>query len=505
MSEAEHFDVVIVGAGISGIGAAARLHKKLPRKQYAVLEAREDLGGTWDLFRYPGIRSDSDMFTLGYSDNPWRSTRAIVDGPSIKRYVREHAREHGVDRHIRYGHKVVRASFSRAASRWTLEVERSQRRGTVTFTCSFLWGCTGYYSYDEGYTPEFAGVEQYKGRLVHPQQWPEDLDYAGKRVVVIGSGATAVTLVPALAQEAGHVTMLQRSPSYLVARPLRDPIAGLLRRVLPTGIAYEAMRWTNASLTLAVYGLSRARPDIVRGMLRKGVEAQLPSDYDVDVHFNPSYNPWDQRLCVVPDGDLFRAIRHGQVDVVTDHIDRFTKTGLKLRSGAALDADIIITATGLNAAPLGGLGQALVVDDVPVDLPATMVYKGLMLSGVPNFAFVMGYTNASWTLKADLVFDYVCRLLRHVDKSGYSRFEPDRDPEVEVADFLPLSSGYVQRVKDRMPKQGATAPWKAPQNWFYDLAKLPRSDVREAMAFDKPAVPVRGPGSRRTSAARAAA
>ncbi len=501
----EHVDVLIVGAGISGVGAAARLARKLPRKSYAVLEARSDLGGTWDLFRYPGIRSDSDMFTLGYGDNPWRSDRAIVDGPSIQRYVREHARKYGVDRHIRYGHKVVRASFSRSSSRWTVEVQRAHERDTVTFTSSFLWGCAGYYDHEQGYTPEFTGVAKYKGTLIHPQHWPEDLDYAGKRVVVIGSGATAVTLVPAMADQAGHVTMLQRSPSYMVSRPLRDPIAGLLRRLLPAGLAYEAVRFTNASLTLAMYGLYRSRPDLVRAALRKGVRAQLPDDYDVDVHFNPRYNPWDQRLCVVPDGDLFRAIRHGSVDIVTDHIETFTTTGLKLRSGASLDADIIITATGLNAAPLGGLAGVLVVDDVEVDLPETMVYRGMMLSGVPNFAFVMGYTNASWTLKADLVFDYVCRLLRHVDASGYSRFEPERDPDVGVADFMSLSSGYVQRAIDQFPKQGESAPWKAPQNWFYDIARLPRSDVKDAMAFDKAAAAGRGRGSRRASAAQAAA
>src|SRR5882724_4789027 len=423
----EHFDVLIVGAGLSGIGAGYHLQERCPSKSYAIFEGREAIGGTWDLFRYPGIRSDSDMYTLGYSFKPWEGAKAIADGPSILDYVRETAKDNGIDEKIRFQHRVTRAIWSSEDSRWTVEAERGPSKQTVRVTCDFLFMCSGYYNYEAGYTPEFAGRERFQGRIVHPQKWTDDVDYAGKRVVVIGSGATAVTLVPAMAEKAEHVVMLQRSPSYILSLPGQDALANALRRYLPAGIAYGITRWKNVLLTMAFFQVSRRWPDFMRGLIRKGVVAALGPDYDVDKHFNPKYNPWDQRMCLVPDADLFRAIKKGRASVVTDEIETFTEKGLKLKSGTELEADVIVTATGLDLQAYGGM--QLAVDGEEIELGKTMGYKGMMLAGVPNFASALGYTNASWTLKCDLTCEYVCRLLNFMEERGYRQCTPQNtDP-----------------------------------------------------------------------------
>jgi monooxygenase len=467
----EHVDVLIVGAGLSGIGAGYHLQADCPEKTYAIFEARDAIGGTWDLFRYPGVRSDSDMYTLGYSFKPWEDAKSIADGPAILDYVRQTAKDHGIEQRIRFDHRVVRAEWSTADARWTVEAVRTDTHDTVRLTCGFLCMCSGYYRYDEGYTPQFQGTERFAGRIVHPQQWSEDIDYAGKRVVVIGSGAAAVTLVPALAQSAAHVTMLQRSPSYVVSLPAQDPVARFLRRVLPVRLAYSIVRWKNVLRMMLSFQLSRRRPGMAKALLLKGVERQLPPGYDIDTHFNPSYGPWDQRLCLVPDGDLFEAISCGRASVVTDHIDTFTETGLRLRSGAELQADLIVTATGLNLLALGGM--QISVDNRDLDLSETMSYKGMMLSGVPNLAVAFGYTNASWTLKCDLTCEYVCRLLNHMDEHGYKLCVPE-SPDASVAPmpFVDFSSGYVLRSIDEFPKQGSKAPWRLYQNYPLDILSL---------------------------------
>jgi cation diffusion facilitator CzcD-associated flavoprotein CzcO len=479
----EHLDVLIVGAGLSGIGAAHHLQEAFPGRSYAIFEAREDLGGTWDLFRYPGIRSDSDMHTLGYRFRPWTNSKTIADGPSILEYVRQTARDGEIEGRIRFQHRAVRAEWSSQEARWRVEVERSDAGETVAVTCDYLWVCSGYYRYDEGFTPEFEGTEIFAGRIVHPQHWPEDLDYAGKRVVVIGSGATAVTLVPAMAGEAAHVTMLQRSPTYIASLPAEDPLAGALRRVLPDKAVYPIVRWKNVLLQTAFYQLSRRRPQAVKKMVRRGVEGALPAGYDIDKHFKPRYNPWDQRMCLVPDGDLFKAIRDGSASVVTETIDAFTEKGIRLDSGEELEADVVVTATGLNLLFLGGM--ELVVDGNAVDVPKTMTYKGMMLSGVPNCAFTVGYTNASWTLKADLTSEYVCRLLAHMDAHGYRKCVPEiTDPSVTEAPLLDFTSGYVLRSLDQFPKQGSKEPWKLRQNYIFDLRSIRRGPIDDgAMRF----------------------
>jgi len=482
-TDSEYLDVLIVGAGLSGIGAAWHLQDKCPGKSYAIVEARESSGGTWDLFRYPGIRSDSDMYTLGYAFRPWKEAKAIADGPAILSYIREVASDHGIDARIRYGHRVVAASWSTSDARWTVEIEQGPEKRKLTLTCGFLWMCSGYYDYAAGYTPEFPGIERFKGRIVHPQKWTEDIDYKGKKVVVIGSGATAVTLVPAMAPEAAHVTMLQRSPTYVVARPAEDSIANRLRRRLPLKLAYGLTRWKNVLLGMYFYQLCKRRPDRAKALILKGVRYCLGPDYDIEKHFTPRYNPWDQRLCLVPDADLFRAIRRKQVSVVTDQIETFTETGIKLRSGDELPADLIVTATGLALQLLGGM--TVEVDGKAINPADTLAYKGMMYSDVPNFAVVSGYTNASWTLKADLVCEYVCRLLNHMQKNGLRQCTPRLDdPDMERLPWVDFSSGYIQRAVDKFPKQGARRPWRLHQNYAMDLMSLRYGSVRDkAMVF----------------------
>lgn len=483
--EREYVDVLIVGGGLSGIGAAAHLSKLCPNKSYAVLEARDRTGGTWDLFRYPGIRSDSDMFTLGYDFKPWEEAKAIADGPSILSYIRETAREYGVEEKIRINHRVVSAAWSTERARWTVTVDRIDTGETIEIECGFLHFCAGYYDYDSGYMPEFPGIESFKGTTIHPQHWPENFDYTGKRVVIIGSGATAITLVPAMAREAGHVTMLQRSPSYIFTLPARDPIADFLRRVLPSKLAYNVVRAKNVFLAMATFQLSRRRPSFVKKVIRASVARQLPDDYDVDKHFKPSYNPWDQRVCLVPDGDFFRSIRKGKASVVTDQIETFTEDGIQLKSGEKIEADVIVAATGLNLKFLGGATGT--IDGEPLDLASRISYNGSMLSGVPNAAYTVGYTNASWTLKADLVSRYICRLLNHMDEHGYNVCTPQAPaPGTKTEPIIDFSSGYVLRAIDKLPKQGETAPWRLRQNYPLDVITFRRSDLDDGtMRFDR--------------------
>ncbi len=501
---AEHRDVLIVGAGLSGIGAACHLVRDCPDRSYAILEARDEIGGTWDLFRYPGIRSDSDMYTLGYAFAPWQDSRTLADGPSILRYIRETATRHGVTGRIRHGHRVTGASWSTEEGRWMVTVQRTATGEPLTLTCSFLLMCTGYYRYDRGHTPAFAGTERFPGPIVHPQQWPEDLDCSGRRVVVIGSGATAITLAPALAQTGARVTMLQRSPTYLLSIPSRDGLADAARRRLPPMLAYRAIRAKNVALMTLSYQLCRRRPRLARAAIRKGTTALVPEGFDIDTHFTPAYDPWDQRLCFCPDGDLFRALREGRMEIVTDQIETFSEHGLALRSGRTLEADIIVTATGLELQALGG--AALSVDGRDVTLSQTMTYKGMMLSGVPNFAFTIGYTNASWTLKADLTCEYVCRLLNHMRSHGYRQCTPERPEDDAVASepLIGLASGYVLRSIADFPVQGSRRPWRVRQNYALDALefKLGRIDDR-AMRFSAGAGG--GLSSGRASAGAAAA
>ena len=467
----EHFDIVVVGAGLSGIGAGYHLQTNCPNKTYAILEGRDTIGGTWDLFRYPGIRSDSDMYTLGYSFRPWTEAKAIADGPSILNYVRETASVYGIDKHIRYHHKVKRAAWSTPDARWTVDAESGPDREIVRYTCNFLFMCAGYYDYATGHKPEFAGAADFQGQIVHPQEWPENLDYAGKRVVVIGSGATAVTLVPEMSKTAGHVTMLQRSPTYVVSRPAEDAFANKLRRNLPAMLAYRMTRWRNVLMNMYFYNLARRYPARVKAGIIELVSKALGPDYDVATHFTPRYNPWDQRVCLVPDDDLFTAIKSGRASVVTDEITKFDATGVQLKSGQHIDADIVVTATGLKLLFLAGLDIS--VDGQHVDFAKRFTYKGMMYNDVPNLAASFGYTNASWTLKCDLTCEYVCRLLNHMDKTATVSATPRVvAEEIEPDPFLNFTSGYVLRAIDQMPKQGKAAPWKLHQNYALDLMGL---------------------------------
>jgi monooxygenase len=478
----EHVDVLIVGAGLSGIGAACHLQEECPSKTYAVLESRGAIGGTWDLFRYPGIRSDSDMFTLGYAFRPWTGSKSIADGGAIRTYIQDTAREYGVTDRIRFHHQVLSAEWSGQDARWTVTARRSDTGETVRLTCSWLSVCSGYYRYDEGFRPRFAGEETFAGQVIHPQHWPEDFDATGKKIVVIGSGATAVTLVPSLAGDAEHVTMLQRTPSYILSLPGRDPLAQWLRTKLPARVAHPIVRWKNVLVSTLLFQFSRRRPAAARKLIRRLTEKQLPENFDIDTHFNPPYDPWDQRLCLVPDGDLFRTLRRGEASIATGRIARFTEKGIELESGQQLDADVIVTATGLNLLAMGGM--SLTVDGTPVDVSGTVSYKGMMLSGVPNFTMTIGYTNASWTLKADLVSRYVCRLINHLDAEGYASATPVAPPEGADQPFLDLASGYVRRSLANLPKQGRRTPWRLHQNYIRDVRLMRWGSLEdEGMTF----------------------
>jgi monooxygenase len=484
--QVESVDVLIVGAGLSGISAAYHVQSRLSGKTYALVEARKDLGGTWDLFRYPGIRSDSDMYTLGYSFRPWTEPKAIADGPSILRYIRETAEAYGIDRHIHFERRVEHARWSSADARWEIEARHVASGESVRYHARFLYVCSGYYDYESGHTPDFAGRERFRGQVIHPQQWTPDVDYDGKRVVVIGSGATAVTLVPELAKRAAHVTMLQRSPTYIVSRPAEDLLAARIRKRLPSHTAYGVTRWKNVLLGMAFYKFCRKAPRLAKRLLVEQMKKSAGDAVaDADAHFTPSYDPWDQRLCLVPDGDLFDALRSGAASIVTDHIESFTERGLALRSGKEIDADLVVTATGLRLKFLGGM--KLEVDGKLVSPADLLVYKGAMLSDVPNLAFAAGYTNASWTLKCDLTGEWVCRVLRHMDEKGYVRCVARvNDTTLTRHPIIDFSSGYVQRAIDYIPKQGSRTPWKLHQNYALDLALLRRGRLADgAMEFSR--------------------
>ncbi len=485
------FDVIVVGAGLSGIGFARRLQTTCPERSFQIFERRERVGGTWDLFRYPGIRSDSDIYTLGYSFKPWKGRDTIAAGEDIREYIEEASREYGIEPHIRFSTTVTAVSFDSDTDVWTVSYERGGKTGTAT--AGFVYFASGYYSYDAGYTPRFEGIESFGGTVVHPQFWPEDLDYAGKKVVVIGSGATAITLIPSMADDAELVTMLQRSPTYVFSRPGQDALTSGVRKVLPARLANDLVRFGNAAGTLGLYQLCRRAPKLSRALIRRLTKAQLPEGYPVDVHFKPAYAPWDQRLCVVPDGDLFRAIRRGKAAVVTDTIDRIDETGIVLGSGEHLDADIIVTATGLQMLALGGV--SIDVDGERVDPGTKFIYRGHMLDGVPNLAWCIGYTNASWTLRADITARAVCDLLNHMAGHDYTRAQPSADGDELVArPALDLASGYIQRAAGHLPKAADKAPWMVRQNYFLDTLEYHRSDVTDHMVFSRaPATAVRKP------------
>jgi len=484
----EHVDVVVVGAGLSGIGAGYHLQTISPDRSYVILEGRDSLGGTWDLFKYPGIRSDSDMHTLGFSFKPWTEAKSIADGPSILQYLKQTVAQFGIDKHIRYGQLVTKAQWSTDDAQWTVTSTNKATGSSNTITCSFLFMCSGYYSYKKGHTPEFAGRERFKGRVVHPQEWPTDLDYAGKRVVVIGSGATAVTIVPSMADKAAHVTMLQRSPTYMVSRPDHDVLANRLRKVLPPKMAYNLTRFKNTWRQQLVYNKTRTDPNKVKQLLLGGIQLELGTEYDIAKHFTPTYNPWDQRLCLVPNGDFFKSIREGKASVVTDHITSFTETGIQLASGEHLDADIIITATGLELVTLGEMD--FFVDGNQVDFAKTWTYKGFAYSDIPNLASTFGYINASWTLRSDLTAEYVCRLLNHMRKKGVAQCTPrlrEQDRSMKERPWIDgFSSGYMQRMMHRMPRQGDHEPWINPQNYRRDKKMFKHSPIDDGvMQFSK--------------------
>lgn len=470
----DHLDVLIIGAGLSGIGASAHLVRKRPQASYAILEMRAASGGTWDLFRYPGVRSDSDMYTLGYRFKPWIGDKALADGQTILDYVRETAREHGIDEHIRYQHKVVNADWDSESRRWTVTCDNGAQ-----VSADFLWNCSGYYDYDSGYTPELPGMAEFAGQVIHPQHWPEDFEAEGKRIVVIGSGATAVTLVPALAKQGAQVVMLQRSPTYILSMPAEDPIAGGLRKRLPGKAAYRLTRWKNIGTASGLYQFSQRFPTAARKMIRSVNTKLLPEGYDVDTHFKPVYDPWDQRLCLVPDADLFKEIGSGRAEVVTDRIETFTPTGIRLESGRELEADVVVTATGLNLKAFGG--ATLSLDGREVDQTETMAYRAMMLSGIPNFVFTIGYTNASWTLKADLVAEYVVRLLAWMDEHGKHVVTPVADPSVQPEPFMDFEAGYVLRALGTLPSQGDREPWKLRQNYLRDVRTIRKAPIDDGV------------------------
>lgn len=485
----EHLDVIIVGAGLSGIGAAWHLQDKCPQKTFALLESRQAIGGTWDIHRYPGVRSDSEMYTYAYNFKPWTNTKVIADGAAILSYIRETAEENGIDKKVRYGIKVIKADWSDATATWTVHTEQQEdgkiKKGKLT--CNFLLSCAGYYSYASGHIPDFPGRDDFKGSVVHPQDWPEALDYSGKKVVVIGSGATAVTLLPAMADKAAHVTMLQRTPTYMASIPERDHISDALRKVLPDMLVHRLGRARGVALQLGVFRIAKAQPKLLRRALLSMAKRQLGKDIDM-THFTPSYNPWDQRLCAVPNGDLFKTVRAGRASVVTDHIKRFTEAGIELKSGKKLEADIIITATGFNIQLIGGMTLSL--NGQPVDLAAGMAYRGTLFEGVPNAAMIFGYTNSSWTLKSDISSEYVCRLLNYMDDHGFDKCAPyNKDSSIQPELFITensgaASAGYIQRALAKMPKQGTKAPWRVYMNYLMDLPALRYSKINDgAMEF----------------------
>ena len=485
----EHTDVLIIGAGLSGIGAAYYLQRDQPGKSFVILESRGASGGTWDLFRYPGIRSDSDLHTFGYEFKPWVQDKAIADGPDILAYLRETAAENGIDRHIRYHRKVVSAAWSSADARWTVTVQHTDTGETHTIVCKWLFSAAGYYRYDQGFTPRFEGIDKFKGQVIHPQHWPENLNYRGKRVVVIGSGATAVTLIPSMAKDAQHVTMLQRTPTYVMTLPAKDPIANLARKLMPADKAYAFARRKNIGLQRGIWRFCQKYPKAARRIIRFVNKASLPKDYPVDVHFNPPYNPWEQRLCAVPDGDLFKSIKAGKASVVTDHIDTFTAGGIRLKSGQELPADIIVTATGLNLQLFGGI--TLTVDGEPVDLSKKVAFKGMMLSDLPNFAFIVGYTNSSWTLKVGLLCEHFCRLLAYMDQHGHAVVRPRLpSPDMPTRPLLDFGAGYVQRALAHLPRQGTSGPWVMAMDPNHDAQVLRHGPVEDpCLVFDKAARP----------------
>jgi len=466
----EHVDVLIVGAGISGIAAAYYLGERCPHLSWTIVESRAAIGGTWDFFRYPGVRSDSDMYTLGYRFRPWTGEKAIADGAAIRQYIRDTAREFGIDQRARFGHRVCRIDWSSQSSEWTVGIERPSPSEPLQIRCNFLFMCTGYYRYDCGYTPEWRGMDDFAGDIVHPQAWG-DLDYAGKRVIVIGSGATAVTIVPALARKAAHVTMLQRSPSYVASLPAKDPTAARLRKRLPFKLAAWLMRWLQIMRQRYYFHLARSKPQKARDMILDGVRAALGPDYDVDRHFSPRYNPWDERLCLVPDNDLFNAIKSGAVSMATDQIERFVNEGIRLESGEILPADIIVTATGMRMRIMDRV--EIIVDGDAVELGDTLSYKGIMFSNIPNLALSFGYSNASWTLKCELICEYVCRLLNYMERRGYQHCVPRLEADSQITEpMIDFTSGYVRRAQAELPKQGSQRPWKLYQNYLKDLLMM---------------------------------
>ncbi len=483
----EHLDVLVIGAGLSGIGAGHYLQTKTPWASYAIFEARDRMGGTWDLFRYPGIRSDSDMYTLGYSFRPWPFENSIADGPSILAYINDTAKEEGIDQSIRFGHRILTASWDSVTAKWTVTGERRSDADSpavpFTVTCGFIVSCSGYYRYDRGHQPEFAGVGDFKGQFIHPQFWPENLEYADKKVVVIGSGATAVTLVPAMAEKAAHVTMLQRSPTYMVSLPRNMPTTKAIRKLVPKSKQGNVLKWWNALSSQTFFELSQRRPKVVKRMLRKGLERELPPGYDLDTHFTPRYNPWDQRLCLVADGDLFAAVRNGKASIVTDEVDRFAADGIVLKSGDQIDADIVVSATGLEVLFIGGVEVS--VDGTPLDVASKLAYKGMMLEDLPNFAMVIGYTNASWTLKAELTLGHVTDMLNHMRKTGKHKIVPvNTDEDIQRSSLLGLTAGYVTRAADRMPQQGDRFPWRVYQSYLKDYRALKKADIEDgALVF----------------------
>lgn len=467
----QHYDVLIIGAGLSGIGAAHHLQKKCPERTFAIIEMRKNIGGTWDLFRYPGIRSDSDMHTLGYEFRPWTAAKAIADGPAILKYIKDAAQAEGIEKKIAFQHKIIAADWSSLDKKWTVHIEQVATGQQIKTTCQFLFMCSGYYNYKNGYMPKFAGIDQFAGQVIHPQHWTEDIDYENKKVVVIGSGATAVTLVPEMAKKAAHVTMLQRSPTYMIALPSKDMLANGLRKILPNRLVYRLIRFKNVLFQQITYKLARRFPNAAKKGLQRLAKKQLPSDFKTDIHLNPTYKPWDQRACLIPDGDLFEAITNGSATIVTDHIETFTQKGLQLRSGQQLAADIIVSATGLKLEMLGG--ATISVNGEPIKTGDLYCYRGMMYSSVPNFANVFGYTNASWTLKSDLIANYVCRLLNHMKNTSTSVCTPHYKADPNIAEpFIDFNSGYVLRDIDKLPKQGAQMPWKVHQNYIRDMINM---------------------------------